>query len=250
LEPEQLVRRVAGATYDGTAQSCAPPSLTSAKACWQAVCRSRRQCRERSATYLDRLSAWLIDSTTTPRSLNDPNEFFLRDETHKIEYAAPLRFGGRTKGALIVAFDAPESCGETECRLVDAAAQQAALAAHISALYLAARDASTSLALEVDRRTAEAEAQRRFTDAIIDSLPLSLYAIDRDYRIAAWNRNRELGELGVPRKSVMGKNIFQVLTRQRREVLEREFSHVFKTGEIERIELEQSQRIVSHAIGW
>jgi two-component system NtrC family sensor kinase len=239
LEPEQLVRRVAGATYDGTGAVLCAAFVDLGEGVLAGCVFDREGSAENEALlYLDRLSAWLIDSTTTPRSLNDPNEFFLRDETHKIEYAAPLRFGGRTKGALIVAFDAPESCGETECRLVDAAAQQAALAAHISALYLAARDASTSLALEVDRRTAEAEAQRRFTDAIIDSLPLSLYAIDRDYRIAAWNRNRELGELGVPRKSVMGKNIFQVLTRQRREVLEREFSHVFKTGEIERIELE------------
>ncbi len=126
-----------------------------------------------------------------------------------MEYAAPLRFGGRTKGALIVAFDKREDCDDTVCRLVDAAAQQAALAAHISSLYQAARDASANLTIEVERRTAEVEAQRRFIEAIIDSLPLSLYAIDRNYEIVAWNRNRELGELGIPRGSVLGKNIFR-----------------------------------------
>jgi two-component system, NtrC family, sensor kinase len=239
LEPEQLVRRVAGATYDGTgAVLCA--AYVDLGGGVRAGCVFDREgsAESEALLYLDRLNAWLTDSTTTASSLSDEQRFFLRDEAHKIEYAAPLRFGGRTKGALIVAFDASENCGETECRLVDAAAQQAALAAHISSLYLAARDSSASLALEVDRRTAEAEAQRRFTDAILDSLPLSLHAIDRDYRIAAWNRNRELGELGVPRNSVMGKNIFNVLTRQRRELLEREFSHVFETGEIERIEQE------------
>src|SRR5258708_7584113 len=36
----------------------------------------------------------------------------------------------------------------------------------------------------------------------------------------------------------MGKNIFTVLTMQRRELLEREFSQVFASGEIERIEQE------------
>ena len=87
--------------------------------------------------------------------------------------------------------------------MVDAARSRR-LAAH-RLVYLTARDASQSLALEVDRRTAEAEAQRRFTDAILDSLPLSLYAIDHNYKIAAWNRNRELGELGVPRDSVLGR---------------------------------------------
>jgi two-component system NtrC family sensor kinase len=173
--------------------------------------------------------------------LSDPHSFFLRDEAHKIEYAVPLRFGGRTKGALIAAFDRREDCGETERRLMDAAAQQAALAAHVSSLYRAARESSTTLAKEVDRRTAEAEAQRRFTEAIIDSLPLSLYAIDKDYRIVAWNRNRELGELGIPRGSALGKNIFNVLTLQRRDVLEQEFARVFESGEIERIEQETTR---------
>ena len=39
-------------------------------------------------------------------------------------------------------------------------------------------------------------------------------------------------------KPVMGKNIYEVLTRQKRDVLEREFSHVFETGGIQRIEQE------------
>ncbi|MBD0325667.1 MAG: PAS domain-containing protein, partial [Pyrinomonadaceae bacterium] len=136
------------------------------------------------------------------------------------------------------AFDRREDCGETESRLIDAAAQQAALSAHISLLYEAARESSASLAREVERRTAEVEAQRRFTEAIIDSLPVSLYAIDSDYRIVAWNRNRELGGQGIPRGAVLGRNIFQVLTRQRREILEREFARAFESGAIERIEQE------------
>jgi two-component system NtrC family sensor kinase len=137
---------------------------------------------------------------------------------------------------LIVAFDKREDCDDTVCRLVDAAAQQAALAAHISSLYQAARDASANLTIEVERRTAEVQAQRRFIEAIIDSLPLSLYAVDRNYEIVAWNRNRELGELGIPRGSVLGKNIFEVLTRQKRELLEAEFAEVFRTGGIQRLE--------------
>src|SRR5206468_12992664 len=119
-----------------------------------------------------------------------------------------------------------------------AAAQQAALAAHISSLYLAARESAATLAQEVDRRTVEAEMHERFTEAIIDSLPLSLYAIDRNYQIVAWNRNRELGEAGMPRGEVLGRNIFDVLTKQSRELLEREFSKVFATGEIHRVEQE------------
>lgn len=240
LEPDQLVRRVAGATYDGTGAvlSAAFVSLNE-KANAGCVFDREGSAESEDLLNLERLHEWLADAgSTEPVLQTDQNKFFLRDEDHTVEYTAPLRFSGRTKGALVIAFDKPEDCGETECRLVEAAAQQAALAAHISSLYLDVRNASASLAQEVSERTAEAEAQRRFTDAILDSLPLSLYAIDRDYQIAAWNRNRELGELGLPREAVMGKNIYEVLTRQKRELLEKEFAHVFETGGIQRLEQE------------
>lgn len=240
LEPDQLVRRVAGVTYEGTGAVLCAAFVKLSTAC-EVGCVFDREgsVEDTSHMYLERIQTWLaLPSTTTPRRLSDSKSFFLRDETHQIEYAAPLRFGGRTKGALVVAFDRREDLGETESRLIEAAAQQAALAAHISSLYQAARETSSDLAKEVDRRTAEAVAQRRFTEAIIDSLPLSLYAVDSQYRIVAWNRNRELGELGIPRGSALGKNIFDVLTLQKREVLESEFAQVFDTGEIEIIEQE------------
>ncbi|MDQ1636705.1 MAG: hypothetical protein QOF62_44 [Pyrinomonadaceae bacterium] len=238
LEPEQLVRRVAGATYEGTgAALCA--AFVKLNDTREAGCVFDREGSAEDASLLEveRLRSWL-EPTPVSSLLTDKNEFFIRDERHEAEYAAPLRFGGRAKGALIVAFNKREDCDETERRLIDAAAQQAALAAHISSLYQSARDASTSLAAEVERRTAEVEAQRRFIEAIIDSLPLSLYAINRDYRVVAWNRNRELGELGIPRGFALGKNIFNVLTRQRRDLLQTEFARVFETGQIERIEHE------------
>ncbi len=240
LEPDQLVRRVAGATYEGTsAAMCAAYVALGENS--EAVCVFDREgsAEDSALLQLDRLKSWLSSSTSSsavPLVISDQRKFFLRDEVHEVEYAAPLSFGGRTKGALIAAFDKHEDCDDTVCRLVDAAAQQTALAAHISSLYQAARDASANLTIEVERRTAEVQAQRRFIEAIIDSLPLSLYAIDRNYEIVAWNRNRELGELGIPRGSVLGKNIFKVLTRQKKELLEGEFATVFRTGDIQRIE--------------
>ncbi|HKO60996.1 MAG TPA: ATP-binding protein [Pyrinomonadaceae bacterium] len=242
VEPEQLVRRVAGATYEGTGAALCAAIVTNEPG--EAACVFDREgsAEDASLLNLERLRNWLDSSALLPVLNSDNDTFFLRDESRAIEYAAPLRFGGKAKGALVVAFDKREECDDTVCRLVDAAAQQAALAAHISALYQAARDASANLAVEVELRTAEVEAQRRFIEAIIDSLPLSLYAIDRDYKVVAWNRNRELGELGIPRGSVLGKNIFNVLTRQRRDLLEAEFERVFTTGEIERIEHETATK--------
>ncbi len=242
LEPEQVVRHVAGATFEGTGASlCATAVLNVNQEQPIIACAFDREgsAEDVALIHMDRLQAWLASpASSTSVLLDDADKFFLRDDKHRVEYAAPLRFGGRTKGVLVVGFDSRNDCGETQARLVDAAAQQAALATHVATLYQAARQSSATLAVEVERRTAEAEAQRRFTEAIIDSLPLSLYAVDRNYRIVAWNRNRELGGQGIPRGKALGQNIFDVLTRQNREILELEFARAFKTGEIERIEQE------------
>lgn len=240
LEPDQLVRRVAGATYEGTSAAMCAAVISSGEGN-ETVCVFDREGSAEGVALLrlDQLKTLLVASSSSsvaPLLISDHDKFVLRDQAHSVEYAAPLRFGGRSQGALIVAFDRREDCDDTVCRLVDAAAQQAALAVHISSLYQAARDASANLTIEVERRTAEVRAQERFIEAIVDSLPLSLYAIDRKYEIVAWNRNRELGELGIPRGSVLGKNLFRVLTRQKRELLEAEFKRVFESGEIQRLE--------------
>jgi two-component system NtrC family sensor kinase len=240
LEPEQVARRVAGATFEGiNAALCA--CVVKNNGHGLAICAFDREGNAEGSALVkrDRFAAWLGSKrATTPSLLTNEREFLLHDDQRTTEYISPILFGGEVLGALIVAFDSPQNYSNTDCGLVDAAAQQAALAARISLLYLHARESAATLAEEVDRRAVEAEAQQRFTEAIIDSLPLSLYAIDRDKRIVAWNRNRELGELGVPRGQVLGRDIFEVLTKQSRELLEREFNKVFATGEIHRVEQE------------
>ncbi|HEX8097136.1 MAG TPA: ATP-binding protein [Pyrinomonadaceae bacterium] len=240
LEPEQVVRRVAGMTYEGTgAALCAAAVKTDTRGAVICVFDREGSAEGAALVRLDVLEAWLVSADSARSTfVENQKQFLLRDEGHALEYVAPLSFAGRTQGALVACFDRRADCGETERRLVDAAAQQAAMAAHISSLYEGARDTSAFLAKEVERHTAKAEAQRRFTEAIIDTLPVSLYAIDRDYRIVAWNRNRELGGQGIPRGDAIGRNVFDVLTRQRRDVLEAEFARAFETGEIQRIEQE------------
>jgi len=240
LEPEQVARRVAGATFEGiNAALCACAVRNNGHGF--AVCAFDREGNAETSSLVDlsRLEPLLKSSRSSSSSLlTNQREFVLRDDRRATEYLSPIRFGGQTLGALIVGFDSADDYETTDCRLIDAAAQQAALAAHISLLYLAARESAATLAEEVDRRTVEAEMHERFTEAIIDTLPVSLYAIDRDHQIVAWNRNRELGELGVPRGEVLGRNIYDVLTKQSRELLESEFNKVFATGDIHRIEQE------------
>jgi len=239
LEPEQVARRVAGVTFEGiNAALCACAVNNNGHGF--AVCAFDREGNAKSSIVdVARLESWLNSArASSPALLTNKREFVLRDDVRATEYISPIRFGGKVLGALIVGFDKAEDYDTDECRLIDAAAQHAAPAAHISLLYLHARESAATLAQEVDRRAVEAEMHQRFTEAIIDSLPVSLYAIDREHRIVAWNRNRELGELGVPRGQVLGKSIYEVLTKQPRELLELEFSNVFKTGEIQRIEQE------------
>src|SRR5690242_12375770 len=110
--------------------------------------------------------------------------------------------------------------------------------ARILAPMIAANELSQDLASEVALRTREAEAQRNFAARIIDSLPVGLYVIDRAFRIRAWNRKRETGTQGVSREDALGREVFDVLDRQPRDLLKREFDRVFDTGEIQQVETE------------
>lgn len=78
---------------------------------------------------------------------------------------------------------------------------------------------------------ADSSVGRRLTRLTIDSLPLGLYLIDRDYRIVLWNRKRETGTQGLRREEVLGRTVFEVLSRQEPDALRAEFDHVFVTGE-------------------
>src|SRR4029079_1226080 len=172
LEPEQLVRRVAGATYEALDASLCATYVT-VRRDRQALCVFDREGSADDPSLLnsEALQEWLRSGeSANSLFITDANKFLLDDDIHKAEYVAPFRFAGRAQGALIVAFDLREQCGETEQRLIDAAAQQTSLAAHICTLYQASRETSLSLAREVEKRTAESEAQKRLIEAIVDSL--------------------------------------------------------------------------------
>ncbi len=110
--------------------------------------------------------------------------------------------------------------------------------AQMLAPVLAATELSKDLATEVALRTRELESQHNFAARIIDSLPVGLYVIDRDYRIRAWNRKREAGTQGVSREDALGREVFEVLDRQPRDLLKQEFDRVFETGEIQQVEMD------------
>jgi PAS domain S-box-containing protein len=137
----------------------------------------------------------------------------------------------RHVGALVVRIGRPMQ-GE-EAMLLRAVA-------NLLAPELAHAERSRQLEVEVAARTAEIDRERRFTEKIIDSLPLGLYVIDREYRVQAWNRKRETGMQGVSRDEALGRVIFDILSRQPLEMLRREFDEVFATGRIQEYQMESS----------
>jgi two-component system NtrC family sensor kinase len=157
----------------------------------------------------------------------DEKNFLLKDKQHKIEYVSPLHINGKVKGAVIVGFAEKTGCLEPDKRLIDAAAQMAAMSINLSSHYEATINNSINQAKEE---------HRKFTESVLDSLPVSIYVIDREYQIVMWNRHREIGVQGMPRDSVIGRNVFQVFAKYPQGRLKQEFERAFRTGKIERIE--------------
>jgi two-component system NtrC family sensor kinase len=106
--------------------------------------------------------------------------------------------------------------------------------------WLAHGERARQLEVEVAMRSRQNEDQRRFIERIIDSLPVGLYVVDREYRIQAWNRKRETGMQGVSREEALGRTIFEILHRQPAESLRKEFDEVFRTGRIQTMHLEST----------
>ena len=141
----------------------------------------------------------------------------------------PIQLGDRRVGALAVRI---ARAPEPEERLLLTSV------ANLLAPELAHAERSRQLEVEVASRTVEIERGRRFTEKIIDSLPLGLYVIDREFRIQSWNRKRETGMQGVSREEAIGRTIFEILHRQPGEMLRREFDEVFATGRMQEYQME------------
>lgn len=176
----------------------------------------------------DRFGRWLdLLPAKIPYKTDNPERFFLSGDDQGFEYVSPIHIEGEVRGAIAVAFKDAEDCPKDIQQLIDAATQLTAMSINLTAHYEAALDTSITQAKEE---------HRKFTEAVLDTLPVSLYVIDRDYNIVMWNRHREIGIQGMPRDEVIGRNVFQVLSKYPKGTLSREFERAFRTGRIERIE--------------
>lgn len=84
----------------------------------------------------------------------------------------------------------------------------------------------------MERNPIEAlDLERQLHRLTIDSLPVGLYVVDREYRIVLWNRKRETGTQGLRRGDVLGRPATEVLSRQDPDTLRAEFDLIFTHGE-------------------
>lgn len=185
---------------------------------------------ELDSNFLDRprFEKWLeLLPPQVGHSQECVEEFLLMSTSHNLEYVSPIHINGKIRGALVVAFQRKQDVTDAKIKVIEAATQMAAMSINLSAHYEAAINSSITRAREE---------HRRFTEAVLDALPVSLYVVDRDYRIVTWNRHREIGTQGIPRDAALGRNVFDVLARYPEGRVRDEFERAFRTGRIERIE--------------
>ncbi|REJ75939.1 MAG: PAS domain S-box protein [Acidobacteria bacterium] len=232
VHPKKVANRVADAfVTSGGAVSCAVAVKLQHIGL---VCSSFKGPEDEAEFDRDRFRRWLdLLPPQVGVTNDDPDSFFIEEGSHSAEYVAPIHIDGTVKGAVIVGFEHDDECTKEARQLVDAATQMAAMSINLTSHYEATIDSSI---------TEAKEEHRKFTEAVLDTLPVSLYVIDRDYNIVMWNRHREIGIQGMPRDEVIGRNVFEVLAKYPKGKLSGEFDRAFRTGKIERIEQQTTDR--------
>jgi len=179
------------------------------------------------ATHVQECSVeWDADQSRASSAISDTVEV-ARESTHDLRI--PIVASGCRLGSLLARSVAP--IDDADGKLLAAAA--ILLAPALLVAKLTTRNASDAAA-----NVREKEHEHRFTQQVLDSLPLGLHVIDREYRICAWNRQRETGLQGVQREEALGRSIFEVLRRQPEAALRTEFDSVFESGEILQFDIE------------
>ncbi len=149
--------------------------------------------------------------------------------------ATPLLIGDRVIGALTVLREDVHHFTREEQALATAFADQAAIALENARLFSSVRNYSERLEGMVAERTSELDLQKRFVEVVLETLPLGLYVLDRDFRVVSANPEgaRALGgdDIGqrsflelVPEANVVavGNLLTEVLASRRVKQVEQE----------------------------
>ena len=203
----------------------------------------RRQLGGRRATIWRRApNGTQLIAASSPADHRSAESFDQLLEGEAAGVRVPLMHAGHRLGLLEMDSEQPATPAQREVLMV---------VGEVVAPFLDAVLLSEDLAAEVSTRAREIQEQRRFTSLIIDSLPVGLYVVDRDYRVQIWNRKRETGTQGLRRDQVVGRRVFDVLTRQPEAQLRAEFDRIFETGEVvqreQEVQIAGERRVFRHS---
>jgi two-component system NtrC family sensor kinase len=81
------------------------------------------------------------------------------------------------------------------------------------------------------RRRAVPSRQPDGLGAVFDALPVGLYVVDRNLKVVAWNRLREKGPIGRPRRTTLGRHLRTALGAAGFRAVEPVVREVFRTGQ-------------------
>ena len=152
----------------------------------------------------------------------------LRRETgFRSMLAVPLREGDRAVGALVVFRLDVHEFTPAEEELLLALADQAAIALEHARLY-------ERLEEVVEDRTRELDAQKRFVEVVLETLPLGVFVLDADLRVLRVNRE---GGRVLPADAGVGAP-FARLLGERADAVDAFLDDVRTTGRVKRTEEE------------
>jgi two-component system NtrC family sensor kinase len=196
----------------------------------------------KAALHADECVLWSFTPSGLERLVASPHSVARADEVSALLAAGETERKGLVARELIT--DERQRLGVISFRTSSALSTDDHLVPRVIAdmlvPWLAHAERARQLEVEVAMRTRQNDEQRRFIERIIDSLPVGLYVVDREYRIQAWNRKRETGMQGVSREEALGRTIFEILHRQPVESLRKEFDEVFRTGRIQTVHMEST----------
>ena len=99
--------------------------------------------------------------------------------------------------------------------------------------------------------------------AVLDAFPVSLYLVDRDLQVRAWNRLREQGPIGKPRKKALGRSLKRLIPGGAFQATANALDEVFRTGQPQEESTEAHGRLfhvrrlpvrrggkVTHVLSW
>ncbi len=146
----------------------------------------------------------------------------------------PLRTRGEVMGVLAAFAHRPGVFTDHHRALLEGFAVHAALAISHARLFDALRAATGRLELAVQERTRALEAETRFAEVVLETLPMGLYVLDRELRVVRTNAR---GARTLPCPEEVGCPFLPIVPAERQADFQRFLDEVWRSGRVQQVEM-------------